>query len=278
MTDLLPATVRDQVSLARGVVERHLGRTLVAIHLFGSTLAGGLKPRSDIDLLVTVSAPLDEAVRQSLLRDLLDCSAPPSGSPTLRPLEVTVVAYREVVPWRYPARRELQFGEWLRRDLLQGVYEPAVLDPDLAILLRMAREHGIALVGPSAIALFKPVPADDFLKALADTVAQWNAPADWEGDERNVVLALARIWYSVATGRLAPKDVAAAWALGRLPAEHTPVLQSARAAYLGAEEEGPKAERDLRMVGFVRYVRSAIAAGIDLALLAPPDEDEDRFS
>jgi hypothetical protein len=56
------------------------------------------------------------------------------------------------------------------------------------------------------------------------------------------------------------------------------VLQSARSAYLRAEEEGPKAERDLRMIMFVRYVRSAIAAGINLALLAPPDEDEDRFS
>jgi streptomycin 3"-adenylyltransferase len=162
----------------------------------------------------------------------------------------------------------LQYGEWLRRDLLDGVYEPAVVDPDLAILLRMAREHSIALVGPAAIVLFEPVPADDFLKALADTVAQWNEPADWEGDARNVVLALARIWYSVATGRLAPKDVAAAWALERLPAEHTPVLQAARGAYLGAEEEGPGAERDRRMIGFVRYVRSAIAAGIDLALLA----------
>ena len=49
------------------------------------------------------------------------------------PLELTVVARSEVVPWRYPARRELQFGEWLRHDILSGTFEPAVLDHDLAI-------------------------------------------------------------------------------------------------------------------------------------------------
>ncbi|GEM_PF-6550602 len=48
------------------------------------------------------------------------------------------------------------------------------------------------------------------------------AAADWQGDERNVVLALARIWFSAATGTIAPKDVAANWALERLPQEHRP--------------------------------------------------------
>ena len=35
------------------MLERHLGGTLLAIHLFSSALDGGLKPHSDIDLLVT---------------------------------------------------------------------------------------------------------------------------------------------------------------------------------------------------------------------------------
>ena len=62
----------------------------------------------------------------------------------------TVVARSEVVPWRYPARRELQFGEWLRHDILPERSEPAVLDHDLAILLTKARQHSLALLGPSA--------------------------------------------------------------------------------------------------------------------------------
>jgi Domain of unknown function (DUF4111) len=64
-----------------------------------------------------------------------------------------------------------------------------------------------------------PVPNGDFSKALAEIIAQWNSAPDWEGDERNVVLTLARIWYTASTGRIAPKDVASAWVLERLPVE-----------------------------------------------------------
>ena len=38
-----------------GVIERHLEPTLLAVHLYGSAVDGGLKPYSDIDLLVTVT-------------------------------------------------------------------------------------------------------------------------------------------------------------------------------------------------------------------------------
>jgi streptomycin 3"-adenylyltransferase len=117
MIELLPIEIADQVSRARTVIERHLETTLRAIHLFGSALDGGLKPCSDIDLLVTVDIPLSESTRQALLLDLLNVSAPPGSGGTWRPLEVTVVAHSEIVPWRYPARRELQFGEWLRQDI-----------------------------------------------------------------------------------------------------------------------------------------------------------------
>lgn len=130
---------------------------------------------------------------------------------------MTVVSLSEAMPWRYPALCALQFGEWLRQDLLAGVFEPPALDIDLAILLTKARQQSLALAGPAADRLFEPVPKEDFYSALADTLRQWNAPADWAGAERNVVLALARIWYSASTGRIAPKDAAAAWLLDRLP-------------------------------------------------------------
>ncbi|HFD7246647.1 TPA: aminoglycoside adenylyltransferase family protein, partial [Streptococcus pyogenes] len=139
----------------------------------------------------------------------------------------------EVVPWRYPARRELQFGEWLREDILEGVFEPAALDADLAILITKARQHSIALVGPVAQKVFMPVPEHDFLQVLSDTLKLWNTHEDWENEERNIVLTLARIWYSTETGGIVPKDVAAEWVLERLPAEHKPILVEARQAYLG---------------------------------------------
>lgn len=257
MTDSVPAEITAQVSQACAVIERHLTSTLQAMHLFGSALDGGLKPHSDIDLLVTVTAAPDETVRRSLLLELLAASAPPGKSETRRPLEVTVVSYSELVPWRYPARRELQFGEWLRQDLVSGIFEPAVLDADLAILLTKARQHSIALVGPTVQALFEPVPEQDFVKALADTLKLWNRSADWAGDERNVVLALSRIWYSASTGRIAPKDIAAAWLLERLPVEHRLVVTAARQAYLGHEKGNPIARAD-QATAFVLYAKSEI--------------------
>lgn len=241
MNDSVPIEISEQLSQALDTIGRHLSPALLAIHLYGSAVDGGLKPHSDIDLLVTVAARPDEAVRRALMLDLLKISAPPGQAQALRPLEVTVVVKEDIVPWRPPARRELQFGEWLRADLLAGVFDAAVMDPDLAILITKARQHGIALLGPPAEDFFAPVAKADLLKAMAGALQLWNSPADWTGDEpgeaRNVVLTLVRIWYSAVTGNIVPKDVAAEWAMNRLPAGHQSLLHEARDAYLGRCED-----------------------------------------
>lgn len=254
----LPIEIAPQVAQARAVIERHLGSLLRALHVYSSAVDGaGLKPRSDIDLMVTVGAPLQPAARRALMRDLLDVSAPPGTHPRLRALEVTVVVLNDVVPWRYPARREMQFGEWLRHDILAGVFEPPLRDPDLAILVTKVRQHSVRLVGPEAAQLFDRVPAHDLTAAFRDTLAQWQRSADWEGDEQTVVLALARIWYSAATGHIAPKQVAATWVLERLPQAHRAVLGSALAAYLGTADDGLR-HRPAQVAAFVRFARQAI--------------------
>ncbi|EJJ64046.1 aminoglycoside resistance protein, partial [Klebsiella pneumoniae subsp. pneumoniae KPNIH9] len=52
--------ISNQLSEVLSVIERHLESTLLAVHLYGSAVDGGLKPYSDIDLLVTVAVKLDE--------------------------------------------------------------------------------------------------------------------------------------------------------------------------------------------------------------------------
>lgn len=254
MNSSVPMEIRTQLARAQLVIARHLEQNLLAMHLYGSALDGGLKPLSDIDLLVTTSARIDDATRRALIADLLQVSAPPGQDDTLRALEVTVVVRDDIVPWRYPARREVQFGEWQRADILTGVFESAMTDHDLPILLTKARLHSIALLGQSAEACFDPVPEDDLSKALADTLAQWNTPPDWAGDERNVVLALARIWYTAATGNIAPKEIAADWAIERLPVQHRPILSEAREAHLGKTEDSLATQAD-QMEAFVQFVK-----------------------
>lgn len=226
----IPADVSAQLVAVCELIERHLGPVLQAIYLYGSAVEGGLKRYSDLDLLVVLTAQPEQTVRCAFMRDLLGVSAPPGRSDALRALEVTAVVRREVVPWRYPARRELQFGEWLREDILAGVFEPAVSDPDLAVLLTQARQASIALLGLAAGSVLEAVPPADFRRVLSDTLEIWRSPSDWSGDERNVVLTLARIWYSAATGKIVPKDVAADWAMERLSGHHRSVLLDAREA------------------------------------------------
>ena len=70
MREAVIAEVSTQLSEVVGVIERHLEPTLLAVHLHGSAVDGGLKPHSDIDLLVTVTVRLDETTRRALINDL----------------------------------------------------------------------------------------------------------------------------------------------------------------------------------------------------------------
>ncbi|NHC61671.1 AadA family aminoglycoside 3''-O-nucleotidyltransferase [Paenalcaligenes suwonensis] len=232
MATHLPESISHQVLQAQSVLEQHL-KTIQAIHLFGSAVDGGLKPLSDIDLLVTVSAPLDDSTRNALMTSLLAVSAFPGTHPQRRALEVTVLDREDIVPWRYPTKRQMQFGEWLRDDINAGIVEPAMLDHDLAILLTKVRLHSIALYGPPAHEFFEEVPVSDVQRALLETLALWNTEADWEGDERNIVLALVRIWYTAMTGDIASKEAAANWAIPYLPISTKHIVVAARDGYLG---------------------------------------------
>ncbi len=146
------------------------------------------------------------------------------------------MAERDVRPWRYPPRLDLQYGDWWRQEFEQGDVEPWTNpNPDLAIVLAAARAASLPILGPPAVDVLDTVPRADVVRASLDAL-----PAllgDLADDTRNVVLTLARMWLTVATAEFRPKDVAADWAIERLPAEHRPVLARARAGYLGTGDE-----------------------------------------
>jgi streptomycin 3"-adenylyltransferase len=262
MTTSPPNKISDitpQLFQVQSVLKRYLNGNIESIHLFGSAVDGGLKHDSDIDLMVTVHWPLDPETRKSLMNDLLLVSGKPGCDVSKRPLEVTIVVRTEIVPWRYPPMRELQFGEWLRDDLEAGVVEPAVVDRDLAILLTKVSQNSVPLVGPSATEVFDSVPQADFSQALLDTLEIWSGPSNWLGDERNVTLTLARIWFSASTGGIAPKDAAATWVLERLPTKLRPILESAKQAHLGLLKDD-LSNRQVEVTDFVLYVKTAITS------------------
>ena len=218
----------EALMVIRGGIEPE---AILGVYLYGSAAAGGLHPDSDVDLFVVASRALGAHEKRRVVDGLLPISGRTTRPAAWRPLDVTVVARPEVVPWRYPPRLELQYGEWLRDRFLAGDVEPSPrTHPDLAVLITMVRGASLPLSGPSAATLLDPVPPGDLVRAMVDGLDL--LLADLESDTRNVLLTLARMWSTAATGEIRSKDAAADWALRRLPAEHRPVLLRARDLYL----------------------------------------------
>nr|WP_313879509.1 aminoglycoside adenylyltransferase domain-containing protein [Streptomyces sp. FIT100] len=72
----------------------------------------------------------------------------------------------------------------------------------------MALRGNAPLHGPPPAALFDPGPHEDLRRAIVAGVPE--LLDDLESDTRNVLLTLARIWMTPATGTIGSKDAAAA--------------------------------------------------------------------
>lgn len=224
----------------------------IGAYLHGSAGSGRLRGQSDLDVVLVTAAPLTAAERTNLTSLLLDVSGryprPPGGP---RPVELTVVVSEEIRPWCYPPRCELLYGEWLRAEVEEGRCLDAFECPDLALLLTMVLVCRSALFGPDPSRVIDPIPSRDVIRAT--TAGVTGLVDDLEGDTTNVLLTLARVWHTCATGALASKDSAAAWARRRTPRPVGHVLERAEKAYLGGwpHRWGPVTDDARRAAGFL---------------------------
>jgi len=203
----------------------------VGVYLYGSAVMGGLRVNSDVDVLVIVNNDLTDAERIKLAHRLMDISGKIGNTESVRPLEVTVINLKNIVPWSYPPKKEFIYGEWLRDDYEKGKIQKQMYDPDLAIILAQVRKNSVTLFGPDASDILEAVPMTDIHKAIKDSLP--GLTESIKGDERNVILTLARMWLTAVTGEISPKDVAAEWAIPRLPEEQAKLLDLAGKAYRG---------------------------------------------
>ncbi|MEU7962736.1 aminoglycoside adenylyltransferase family protein [Streptomyces sp. NPDC049097] len=215
--------VQEIVELVGGV----LGREVIGMYLHGSSVLGGLRPASDVDVLVVTRRRMNERDRRALLRGLIRISGSPDKD---RSIEVTVVVRSEVRPWRYPPTCNFLYGEWLRAQYEAGEVPQPEPMPDLALMISMARTGDHPLAGQRPAHVLDPVPQTDLARAsVAGIPSLLN---DLDSDTRNVLLTLARIWTTLATGQIKSKDAAAERALAQLPCEHRAALDHARQLYL----------------------------------------------
>ncbi|MFB6833789.1 aminoglycoside adenylyltransferase family protein [Streptomyces hydrogenans] len=230
----VPDSATEQARHVVRLVREALGDPAVrAACPHGSAVLGGLRPTSDVDVLVVLDRPTTEAERRALTDALLAVSGARAYEGPARPVELSLVVHAEVRPWRYPPVCEYLYGEWLREDFASGLTPAPAPCPDLAPLITMARAGNVSLLGPRPSELFDPVPEADLRAAIVEGVP--GLLADLDGDTRNVLLTLARILTTLRTGRIRSKDEAAAALLPELPPEHRPVLAAARDQYLAGE-------------------------------------------
>lgn len=219
----------DRELVAR--VERVLGDALVAVYATGSWALGDyVQGASDLDRLVVSDAPLADGKADGLVAALRHESLPVPA----RKLELVVYA-REALERPTPGAAfelNLNTGESVED---HAVTDPAAEPAHWFVLDRaIARERGIALVGPPALTLFAPLPRPWLREALHASLA-WHAANPDEAEPENTVLNACRAWLFLAEGRWASKEDAAAWAL-----EHEPDLAVVREAL--AVRRGERAE------------------------------------
>ncbi|AZC20249.1 aminoglycoside adenylyltransferase domain-containing protein [Pseudomonas sp. CMR5c] len=221
-----------QLQAALALLKQVLGPNLLALYLHGSAVTGGLRPQSDIDLLATVEQGLDQQQRKALTAGLLRLSARhPAIAGGPRCLELLVFRQADLGEPDCAPRAELVYGEWLRTDFENGELPMPHTDPEYRLLLAQARLQAVALLVTNAARRLPDTSPEQVRQAMARAL-----PAllqGLHGDERNVLLTLARMWRTAQAGDFLDKTQAASWAIAQLPAQLAGTLEYARRAYLG---------------------------------------------
>lgn len=227
------AQIPPEALQALQLLQRRLGDALAAVYLHGSAVAEGLRRRSDVDLLAIVNEAPTASTRALLTVDLMAISGHyPCDRTGRRPLEVVIIRRDDLACLAYPAHAQFIYGEWLREALEQGAVSEPETSPEYTLLLAQAREEAISLIGPEVTDLVPDIPFSTACRAIADLLP--DLLKSLEGDERNVLLTLARMWRTVTTGHFVSKNAAADWALPQLSGQAEATLTIARDSYLGS--------------------------------------------
>jgi predicted nucleotidyltransferase len=174
-----------------------LGNELVGVYLAGSGALGGyVHGRSDVDVAVVTSAPLEHALKEQLV-DALRHEALPCPA---RGLELVVYARDGAVP-----ELNLNSGE---RMPFHATFEPGEDSPHWFVLDRaIIGQRGVALTGPPPVEVFAAPDEEEILDALATGLKWYRDRPEEPRDDAALNAVRSRAW--LETGRWASKAEAA---------------------------------------------------------------------
>lgn len=208
-------------------VSRVFGDELVGLYLHGSLAMGCYyRPKSDLDLLIVCSGPLDVVDRDQVARVLLAAS---DRRPTVGDVEASALQIPDTRGFAHPMPYEVHFGESLAEEIRQGRFDYGYgrFDADLAAHCTVVRSRGLRLVGDDISEVFGPVPTEAYVDSIRGDL-------HWILDGTNLltspfygVLNTCRVLMVFEHGPEAvpSKEDAALWALGRAPSEHRSLIQ-----------------------------------------------------
>ena len=251
----MPRQVMQVISIAESLFHNQI----LGIYLYGSATVGGLHPDSDIDILIIITQDMSDHIRDNLTKQLLTVSSS-VGCIEKRPLEVTIISQNDIVPWNFPPRCEYMYGEWLREEMEAGKSPQPCYDPDIAILLWQARKTSVTLKGMESIKLLPFISFQEIKRAIQSSLP--GLFSSFDGDERNVLLTLSRMWYTLETEEIASKDIAAEWVLPQLPETLSTPLKIAKEAYLGNLSDKWE-NADKNTLALIEFIKCRIEGSIN---------------
>lgn len=225
-----------QVESVKQLLQKIFKDKLYAIYLYGSYVDGGLKHKSDLDILVIIEREITDQERKQLAQNFLNISVP-IGHVLARALEITILEKENITNKNHPYTYQLQYGEWLREELLKGELLYSQSDPDISILLKTAQLHNITIFGPDIRDWLNPISHEQLILAMQKTYPQIIAHWQDDQDECNQILALCRMAYTLNHKTIVAKDVAATWFLEFLSQMDQEILQLIIDEYIGQGHE-----------------------------------------
>jgi hypothetical protein len=220
------------------------GAELVGVYVGGSYALGDYaEGRSDVDVAAVAQLPTSrgrkDAVVAALRHESLPCPA--------RGLEFVLYDATAAGTPSTDAAFDLNLNTGARMDFRVD-YDPSAIEAHWFPIDRtILAQHGVALAGPPASDVFAPLPREDVLPILRESL-RWHELGAASDD---AVLNACRAWRYAADGTWSSKPAAGAWALERGAGD---VVADALAARSGNGPVDPE-----QAAAFVRSVVQRLA-------------------